>query len=38
MFGMKNGDRNGCYGGLKDERGCVLLNRGEEKEKKSFFF
>jgi len=32
MFGMMNGDR---YGGLKDERGCVLLNEGEEK--KSFF-
>ena len=37
MFGMKNGDRNGCYGGLKDERGCVILNEGEGK-KKLFFF
>ena len=33
MFGMMNGDR---YGGLKHERGCVLLNEGEEK-KKIFF-
>jgi len=41
MFAMMNGDR---YGGLnvdvmeflKDEKGCVLLNEGEEK--KSFFF
>ena len=33
MLGMMNGDR---HGGFKDERGCVLLNEGEEK-KKIFF-
>ena len=32
MLGMMNGDR---YGGLKDERGCVVLN---EREGKFFFF
>jgi len=30
MLGMMNGDR---YGGLKDERGCVVLNEGEGKKK-----
>jgi len=34
MFRMMNGDR---YGGLKDERGCVLLNEGEKKNEIFFW-